>query len=278
RFYRLALSALAQNGKAQNEQMLPVCPGSRRGRAVPAPSDPCQLPTSASQQGRPWGLRTYRRSDPAAAFTAARTLGRALICSASEIDAEICIQTESSRANLRAPGAAESLRRLCGRYEGGVSIFCRHGDGRLHFGQTASTSSGQYRSGLLVRELANDQEIMVAEGQVPPDEFAAYALEEFRDGAAGFAGSRDRNRRGEHACVVCRILRGRHLTPSPSSRGLCRSPDHASKSHCLFSSRLAAGKIVELERPRRHPKAFGTPSNFSLRDPFERPVPSLRRM
>src|SRR5205823_837188 len=86
--------------------------------------------------------------------------------------------------NLRAPGAAESLRRLSGRYEGGVSIFCRHGDGRLDFGQTASTSSGQYRRGrgLLVRELANDQEIMVAEGQVPPDELAAYALEEFRNG------------------------------------------------------------------------------------------------
>src|SRR5215510_6337841 len=81
-------------------------------------------------------------------------------------------------------GAAESLRRLTGRYEGGVSFFCRHGDGRLDFGQTASTSSGQYRRGrgLLVRELANDQEIMVAEGQVPPDELAAYALEEFRNG------------------------------------------------------------------------------------------------
>src|SRR5204862_6535111 len=76
-----------------------------------------------------------------------------------------------SRPNLRAPGAAESRRRLSGRYEGGVSIFCRHGDGRLDFAQTASTSSGQYRRGrgLLVRELANDQEIMVAEGQVPPD-------------------------------------------------------------------------------------------------------------
>src|SRR5215471_6969875 len=78
----------------------------------------------------------------------------------------------------------EGLRRLSGRYEGGVSILCRHGDGRLHFGQTASTSSGQYRRGrgLLIRELANDQEIMVAEGQVPPDELAADALEEFRNG------------------------------------------------------------------------------------------------
>src|SRR5215831_788446 len=137
--------------------------------------------SSAPQQAHPWGSEPTR---DAAAFTAARTLGRALICSASKTDADIRIRTESSRANLRAPGAAESLRRLCGRYEGGVSIFCRHGDGRLHLGQTASTSSGQYRRGrgLLIRELANDQEIMVAEGQVPPDELAAYALEEFRNG------------------------------------------------------------------------------------------------
>jgi hypothetical protein len=27
---------------------------------------------------------------------------------------------------------------------------------------------------------------------------------------------------------------------------------------CLFLSRLDLGKITELERPRRHPKAFGT--------------------
>jgi hypothetical protein len=60
--------------------------------------------------------------------------------------------------------------------------------------------------------------------------------------------------------------------------GFADRPDHVSKPHCLFSSRIAAGKIAELERPRRHPKAFGTPSNFSLRDPFERPARSPRRM
>src|SRR6266508_3883222 len=31
--------------------------------------------------------------------------------------------------------------------------------------------------------------------------------------------------------------------------------------HCLFLSRHSLSKIAELERPRRHPKAFGTPSN-----------------
>src|SRR5260370_29560928 len=29
--------------------------------------------------------------------------------------------------------------------------------------------------------------------------------------------------------------------------------------HCLFLSRLSLSRIAELERPRRHPKAFGTP-------------------
>src|SRR5262249_13678034 len=32
--------------------------------------------------------------------------------------------------------------------------------------------------------------------------------------------------------------------------------------HCIFLSRLCLSKIAELERPRRHPKAFGTPSNL----------------
>src|SRR6516162_5123708 len=81
-----------------------------------------------------------------------------------------------ARPNLRAPGAAESLGRLTGRYEGGVSVFCRHGDGRRDFGQTASTSTGQYPRprGLLVRELASDRENTVAQGLVPPNELAAY--------------------------------------------------------------------------------------------------------
>src|SRR6516225_5216081 len=89
-----------------------------------------------------------------------------------------------SRPSLRAPGAAEVLRGLSGRYEGGVSIFCCHGDGRLDVGQTASRSSSQYRGGrsLLIRELANGQPIMVAKGQVPPDELAAHALEELGNG------------------------------------------------------------------------------------------------
>ena len=48
--------------------------------------------------------------------------------------------------------------------------------------------------------------------------------------------------------------------------------------HCLFLSRLALRKIAESARPRRHSKAFGTTSNLLSGTPFERPVPSLRRM
>src|SRR5260370_33809742 len=89
-----------------------------------------------------------------------------------------------SRPNLRAPGAPEAPRRLPGRFKGGCSIFRRHSDGRLDFRQTASRSGSQYRGGrrLLIRELANGQPIMVAEGQVPPDEPASDTLEELGDG------------------------------------------------------------------------------------------------
>src|SRR5262249_52740573 len=38
------------------------------------------------------------------------------------------------------------------------------------------------------------------------------------------------------------------------------------------------GKIAELERPRRHPKALGTTSNLLSGSPFEHPVLSLRHM
>ena len=89
-----------------------------------------------------------------------------------------------SRPNLRAPGAAEALRRFSSGFEGGVSILRRHRDGRLDFRQTASRGSGQYRrgGGPFIRELSNDQPIVVAEGQVPGDEPASYALEELGNG------------------------------------------------------------------------------------------------
>jgi len=88
------------------------------------------------------------------------------------------------RGDLSVPGTPEGFRCLSGGYEGGVSIFRRHRDGRLDVRQTAARSSSQYRRGrgLLIRELANGQPITMAKGQVPSDELAAYALEEFGNG------------------------------------------------------------------------------------------------
>ena len=86
--------------------------------------------------------------------------------------------------NLSAPGAAEGLCCLSGGYESGVSILRRHRRGRLDIRQAASRGSGEYRrgAGLIIRELANNQPVMVAEGQVPPDELASDTLEEFGNG------------------------------------------------------------------------------------------------
>ena len=66
---------------------------------------------------------------------------------------------------------------------------------------------------------------------------------------------------------------GLAATPSCLCRrlGLTRVP-------LLILSRLALGKIAELERPRRYPKAFGATSNLLSGTPCERPVSSLRRM
>src|SRR5262249_58688433 len=47
-------------------------------------------------------------------------------------------------------------------------------------------------------------------------------------------------------------------------------------AHCLFLPRLSPGKIAELERPRRHPKAFGTSSNLLSGTPSSVPCPPFR--
>src|SRR5262249_21781437 len=72
--------------------------------------------------------------------------------------ADICSHFDRT---LLTPGAPEVLRRLCGRYEGGVSFFCCHGNGRLDVRQAASRSSSQYRRGrsLLIRELTNGRKV-----------------------------------------------------------------------------------------------------------------------
>ena len=82
---------------------------------------------------------------------------------------------------LCAPGTPEGLCCLSGGHESGMSILRRHRRGRLDIRQAPSRGSGEYRSGgsLIIGELANQQPIMVAKGQVPLDEPASDTLEEF---------------------------------------------------------------------------------------------------
>src|SRR5262249_48277828 len=100
-----------------------------------------------------------------------------------------------SRPSLRPSGAAEALRRLPGGFECRRGVLRGHRDGRLDIGQTAARGSSQYRrgGGLLVGELADGHPIMMAKGQVPPDELAAQALVELADGFLAIF------RLGEHA-------------------------------------------------------------------------------
>ena len=83
---------------------------------------------------------------------------------------------------LRASGTPEGLCCLGGGYESGVSILRRHRRGRLDISQAASRGSGEYRrgGGPIIRELGNTQPVMVAEGQVPPDELAANSHKVWR--------------------------------------------------------------------------------------------------
>src|SRR5262249_45375994 len=88
------------------------------------------------------------------------------------------------RGALCAPGTPEGLCCLCGGYESGVSILRRHSRGSLDIRQTTSRGSSEYRSGggPVIGELANNQPVVAAEGQVPLDELASDTLEEFGNG------------------------------------------------------------------------------------------------
>jgi len=85
---------------------------------------------------------------------------------------------------------SEFLCRLSGRLESRGSILRRHSDSRLEVRQAAASSSSQYRSGrgLLIGELADGEPIMVAEGQVPPDEPTSYALKSLATACSRFSG------------------------------------------------------------------------------------------
>src|SRR6516164_7450582 len=86
-----------------------------------------------------------------------------------------------SRPSLRTPGAPKVLRCLCGSLEHCVSILCGHSDSRFDVRQTTAAGGSQDRGSrrFLVREFTNRHPIIVAEGQVPPDEPTSNTLEEF---------------------------------------------------------------------------------------------------
>src|SRR6516165_9921129 len=86
--------------------------------------------------------------------------------------------------SLCAPGTPEGFCCLSGGDESGVSILCRHRRGRLDISQAASRGGGEYcgADGLGIRELANNEPVMMAEGQIPLDEPASNTLAEFGNG------------------------------------------------------------------------------------------------
>src|SRR6516225_5359238 len=96
-------------------------------------------------------------------------------------DERRCLPSASFLRTLTASGTPEGLCRLSSGFEGGESIFSCHGDSRLNVRQAASPRCSQHRRscGFLIGELANNQPIIVAERQVPTDEFASNTFEEF---------------------------------------------------------------------------------------------------
>src|SRR5215470_10442703 len=100
--------------------------------------------------------------------------------SASTMSAIIAFRLKF-RPNLRTPGAPKVLRCLCGSLERCVSILCAHSDSRFDVRQTTAAGGSQDRGSrrFLVREFTNRHPIMVAEGQVPTDEFASNTFKEF---------------------------------------------------------------------------------------------------
>src|SRR5262249_10870141 len=96
-------------------------------------------------------------------------------------DERRCLPSASFLRTLTASGTPEGLCGLSSGFEGGKIIFTCHGDSRLNVRHAAPPRRSQHRRscGFLIGEFANDQPIIVAERQVPTDEFASNTFEEF---------------------------------------------------------------------------------------------------
>jgi hypothetical protein len=96
---------------------------------------------------------------------------------------DICVQTESLARTYERPALRKSFAVFPADLKVAAASFAVIAtvvsiSDKLPPAAAASIGGG----GLLIRELANDQPIMVAERQVPPDEPTSYTLEEFRNG------------------------------------------------------------------------------------------------
>src|SRR5262249_59244905 len=81
----------------------------------------------------------------------------------------------------RRSGTREGFGGFPRGFEGGKGILSVNGDSRLNVRQAPPPRRSQHRRscGFLIGEFANDQPIIVAERQVPTDEFASNTFEEF---------------------------------------------------------------------------------------------------
>src|SRR6266566_1988061 len=88
------------------------------------------------------------------------------------------------------PGAPEGLCRLSGRFEGGECIFSCHSNSCLNVRQTAAPRRSQHRRscGLFVRELTNDQPVVVTKCQIPRDKPPSYPLKSLATASSRFSG------------------------------------------------------------------------------------------
>jgi hypothetical protein len=90
-----------------------------------------------------------------------------------------------------------------GTFKGRRSILGGHGNSRFYVGKTAACGSGKDRRsrGPLIRELADDQPVVAAEGQVPAYESTADTLVEVGNHFLAILGFREHSLDG-----VCREL------------------------------------------------------------------------
>src|SRR5262249_44081376 len=165
--------------------------------------------------------------------------------SASATDADM--SNRAGRLCLSASGAAEILGRLSGGLERRGRILRRHRHRRLYAGQAAAGGGRQDGGGrgLLVRELADREPVMGAEGQVPTDEPAAHALVQ----------------RGNHILAIFRL--GQHALDRVRRETTARDIDR-------HDNPPETGLPPPYGRPKRNAAALATARDAATTPPADR--------